>query len=71
MVSSKQAGSKGTAATRGDTEDLPSKDHRVAGKGPRLFLLYKKATSSIPGTWDKVRGKHVNSAAAPLSCKCW
>ena len=64
MVASKQAGSKGTIATRLDSEDPPSKDHRVAGAGPRLLLLYKKATSSIPGPWDKVGDQRMLAAAA-------
>ena len=66
MVSSKQAGTRGTVATKLDSEDPPRNDHRVAGKGPRLFLLYKKATHSIPGPWDKVRDTHMLEVAAPV-----
>ena len=73
MVSSKQAGNRGTVVAKLDTEDPPSKDHRVTltGKGPRLLLLYKKATSSIPGSWDKVADKHMLRAAAHYCCQRW
>ena len=49
----------GGAASKNESEDLPSKDYRVKGPGPRLLLLYRKATSSRPGPWDKVRNAGV------------